>query len=80
MDLARAPRRARSNARKKGSGYGNGFARKSVHLHPVLHSKHVKHELCRCSTLAVVLSCCKILVVIYFNLFNNGKSRIVVLF
>ena len=27
MDLARAPRRARSNARKKGSGYENGTRR-----------------------------------------------------
>jgi hypothetical protein len=31
-------------------------------------------------TLARVLNCCKILVVIYFNLFNYGKSWIVVLF
>jgi hypothetical protein len=31
-------------------------------------------------TLVMVLNCCKILVVIYFNLFNYGKSWIVVLF
>ena len=28
MDLARAPRRARLTARKKGSGYENGYRRK----------------------------------------------------
>jgi hypothetical protein len=30
-------------------------------------------------TLAMVLNCCKILVVIYFNLFNYGKSWIAVI-
>jgi hypothetical protein len=32
MDLARAPRRARSNARKKGSGYKNVLTQKTMEM------------------------------------------------
>jgi hypothetical protein len=72
------------------------FARKSVHLDPVLRSTFINRHYCRQTrimplfklittliiqrTLAMVLNCCKVLVVIYFNLFNYGKSWIVVLF
>ena len=72
------------------------FARKSVHLDPVLRSTFINRHYCRQTrimpliklittlilqrTLAMVLNCFKILVVIYFNLFNYGKSWIVVLF
>jgi hypothetical protein len=66
------------------------FARKSVHLDPVLRSTFINRHYCRQTwimplfmlittlilkrTLDMVLNCCKILVVIYFNLFNYGKS------
>jgi hypothetical protein len=62
------------------------FARKSVHLDPGLRSTFINRHYCRQTwimplfklittlilqrTLAMVLNCCKILVVIYFNLFK----------
>jgi hypothetical protein len=68
------------------------FARKSVHLDPVLRSTFINWHYYRQTwimplfklittlilkrTLGMVLNCCKILVVIYFNLFNYGKSWI----
>jgi hypothetical protein len=63
------------------------FARKSVHSDPVLRSTFINRHYCRQTwimplfklittlilqrTLVMVLNCCKILVVIYFNLFNT---------
>ena len=39
MDLARAPRRARLTARKKGSGYENGLFLKNPHPRPQAHAR-----------------------------------------
>jgi hypothetical protein len=38
MDLARAPRRARSNARKKGSGYENDLSSRCIESQAPMHN------------------------------------------
>jgi hypothetical protein len=71
------------------------FGRKSLHWDPVLRSTFINRHRRRQTwimplfklittlilkrTLARVLKCCKILLVVYFNLFNCGQSWIVVL-